>query len=367
MITTKKNLMKFILKSIWLSFLLFSTQIYAAATTYSVEVADEPLGFIISKDDSRAYVTTGRCELQSGGEVDALDLKSLKVIARIKVPACLYKDVFLTKDEKTLYVNYGQTIAIIDVAKFKIVKRIQLKKYDGFDSVALMSPDKSKIYYHIMTRWDETDYAYHFLVVDTKTNEIIDKIPNAKAVCDFGCSLIMTSVMSPDGHYIYEMPSPYYKTPQKLFSLNVTNKKMTLLGSFNARSVYDALFLTKDGKTFYNTVYETDHPTDEDPTDWYIHAIDKESIQFKELYHAEHKIKAIGLSEEKRQLYILHLRDGHKAISTIDIMTGNIVSNIAMPNTIIEAKMANPKLSDIYFTTMPGGGSGSLFNIMKFE
>lgn len=349
--------------------LLISSLAYAIPSITSINIPYEPLGFIISKNETRAYVSTGKCsEWENKGEVDAIDLKEMKIIGKIDIPlnseSCLSGELFLTDDDQKLYVDFGKAIFVIDTTKFKIIKTIKMEKNDYIGEQTIMSPDQTKIYYNVTTSWGMPNNYRNFLVLDTKKDIFIDKIPNSEETCVEGCFHLAATVISPNGNYIYEIPEAYYKMPQRLIAMNVLNKKSTLLNKQKEYVVNNGLILSKNGDTFYMSVYEDLSPNPVE--DWYVYAINKNTMERKELYHAEHKVRAIQLSGDEKQLYILDLRERHKKITIVNTVTRKVIKDIPMANLMTNAKVSsNPNLQTIYFTTNPGGGNESSFNVMS--
>lgn len=362
--------MKYIINSIIGLFIFLCVQTYALNNTSSISITNDPRGFILTKDENRAYIATGRCDFKSGNaaQIDVVDLKAMKILGSINVPMdefdCLNKELFLSSDEKKLYAFYGKGIVSIDTMTFKILNTTKIANDDFIENHHLMSPDKKKIYLNITTNWQH-DYRNYF-VFDTTIDSFVDKIPNTEVTCLEGCFGLAGAVISPDENYIYEMPEPYYQEPQRLVALNIYNKETLLLGTMTNRILNDGVILSKDSNTFYLSTFEENSPS---PTeDWYIYAVDKNSMQSRELYHAEHEVRAIGLSKDEQQLYILDLRYKHKKISIVNTQTGTLIEDIPMSNLMMDAKVASsPNLTTIYFTTGPGGGQGSLFNVTSLN
>lgn len=348
--------------------LLASTQVLAITPLRTVNLTDKPVGFILSKDESKAYVAIGDPINQSGGEVDVIDVNSLKITGRIKVPGCPWPYLFLSKNNQKLYLIYHNTIAIADLNTDQIISQITLPKNHYIQPGAVISPDHGKIYYNISPQWTNEDS--YLLIVDTETDKVIGRLNNKAATTD-GDNVqinLASLLMFPKGNRILEIPQPLEGKKQRLMSLNTENGKSDLLGYLPAISILgqDAVVMTQDEQTIYTVGYDSPQP-DQPVSSFHLYAIDRQTMQTKEIYFSESAMGILGLSEAKHRLYMLHAAWDHKRMAVIDTQTGYVIkNNIPMPSMDIKIS-TQADSANVYYTAERINGTPGTFNIMTVE
>jgi len=135
----------------------------------NIIVGARPRSAIFNSDGTLVYASS-----EIGGEIQKVDMKSLKIIDSVKLTSdsAKPKDLRLSKDEKTLYVAGGRanSVFVLDAENMKVLKEIPVgKRVWGL----AMNRDKSRLF--------TTDGVTGTVsVIDTSDNKVIKTIKVGK-------------------------------------------------------------------------------------------------------------------------------------------------------------------------------------------
>jgi|GEM_PF-5819268 len=359
-------------------FLFTSMQCAAGGVLHKIKLADHHFtsqAFVTSNDGHWAYVSSSFNDSASyQGELYLVDLTQKTVSKRIHFPTHHpLGNLYLSQDNKKLYLFYVEEpkvtggiqsgVDIIDTQTFKTISSIRFNDND-YVFASTLSGDHSKLYVALQSR---RYIDGRMAVIDTDLDQIVDEFSNPDPATNS-----MLLLIDPNGKTLYQLPYVYTnlgRYDSTLYALDIETKAVNPIGKLPVMCG-QRLSISSDGKTFYESGYEKYiiNSSDQEPHDYYVYAIDKNTMASKELFYSEQPVYFGSLSNDINNINVI---DGHgrrNSVKVINNRTGAIEKIIYPYGGIIRVEESpNPDTHDVYILTKPYMENGNLFLINSEE